>query len=88
MKRIALAAALLILLTGCGNRQESSIRYVALFSSGEVVQILRTTHYDRNGQDIYIYLSDGHFVRWYGDYMVSDVPIEAAEGPTIYLQGG
>ena len=87
-KWIIALALLLLLLAGCGTERQT--RYVVLFSGGQIVAQVPTNtapiYYSKTGF-VTITLPDGHWIRWFGDYLVTDVPVEDAQ-TLIDLMGG
>ena len=88
MKRLCAALALLLLLTGCSLQQPQGKQYAVLISGGEVITQLPVTGWDTypSGR-VTLRLADGHEVQWYGDYLITDVPVDTEPGK-LSLQGG
>ena len=62
-------------------------QYVAMISGGRVVQVVRVKDVRYGISSLGVTLPDGKSMEWHGEYLISDVPIEAAE-QILYLQGG
>lgn len=82
---ILVSVAMLFRLCSCG---ESGTQYVALLSGGEVVAEFSVME----SPSLSIYgarfkLPDGHEICWNGDYLLTDVPVDAPK-PVISIQGG